>query len=364
MPANLAQTADGKTMFASLREVPWHRQGTVIQEEVSGAEMLKLAHMDWNVAAGPAFTMIKRKVATGWDAATDTPVYSWKEESATIPEKKAIYREDTGEVLGVVGEDYVSFQNSEMIDFFEGLVQGRKITYETAGALGNGESVWVMARIPDLSMAIKGDEIIPYMLIRTGHIGNLNLACFPTLIRVLCANTMRAASQDWAGRRAKYGKQNVHSGYKIRHTSGMHKAVKDVQVAYNKLIEDIVKTKELYEILANKEVTPQEVRSYFEKCLDTKEETEKAKEVSKAAQTRKENRLQELQKLFESPTNQTATRNTLFAAYGTVVEYVDHEKATRCTDDRKEETCRFESSMFGAGADLKDTALAEALALV
>src|SRR6185369_1435084 len=165
MSANIA-TIDGKAAFVSLRENPWHGQGTVIQDEVSGKEMLKLAHMDWDVVESPVFTTIKKA-----DGSLD---------SVPVPNKKAIYRSDSGEVLGITGEDYQTFQNSEMIDFFEGLVKGKKIIYETAGALGAGESVWVMARIPDLSMAIKGDDILSYMLIRTGHIGNLNLACHPT----------------------------------------------------------------------------------------------------------------------------------------------------------------------------------------
>jgi phage/plasmid-like protein (TIGR03299 family) len=366
MSANLAQTQDGKTMFVSLREMPWHKQGTVIQDEVSGPEMLKLAHLNWDVAEAPTLAQIKRRVATGWDAATDAPIFSIQDEVVPVPFKKTIYRPDTAQVLGVVGEDYVPFQNSQLIDFFEGLVQGKKIVYECAGALGVGESVWVLARIPDLSIAIKGDDINSYMLIRTGHIGNYNLACFPTKVRVVCANTMAAASQEFAGRRKAHGKNTVNAGYKIRHTSGMHKAVADVQNAYQSMMEDFARTKELYEILAGREVTVSEVQAYFEKMVSAKSEEEAVTALkSKAAQTRKDNKVQELQKLWEAPTNQTGTKNTAFSLYNTFVEYIDHEKSTRCVGDSKDEsTCRFESSMFGAGAKQKDDALVEALALV
>lgn len=365
MAANLTQTQDGKTMFVSLREVPWHNQGTVITEEVPGQEMLKLAHLNWDVAEAPTLSQIKRRVASGWDAATDSPIYTIQDEVVPVPHKKTIYRPDTAQVLGVVGEDYVPFQNSQLIDFFEGLVQGKKITYECAGALGQGESVWVLARIPDLSVAIKGDDINSYMLIRNGHIGNYNLSCFPTQIRVVCANTMAAASVEFAARRKKHGKNTVNAGYRIRHTSGMLKAVADVQNAYQHMMNDFAKTKELYEILAGKEVTVAEVKAYFEKMVTAKSEEEAVTALkSKAAQTRKENKVQELQVLWESPTNQTGTKNTAFSLYNTFVEYIDHNKATRCMDGKDESVCRFESSMFGAGAKQKEEALIEALALV
>lgn len=364
MAANLAQTKDGKTMFVSLREVPWHNQGTVITDEVPGKEMLKLAHLNWDVAEAPTLTQIKHRVVTGWDAQL-YPIYSIQDEVVPVPHKKTIYRPDTAQVLGVVGEDYVPFQNSQLIDFFEGLVQGKKITYECAGALGQGESVWVLARIPDLSVAIKGDDINSYMLIRNGHIGNYNLSCFPTQIRVVCANTMAAASVEFAARRKKHGKNTVNAGYRIRHTSGMLKAVADVQNAYQNMMNDFAKTKELYEILAGKEVTVSEVKAYFEKMVTAKSEEEAVTALkSKAAQTRKENKVQELQVLWESPTNQTGTRNTAFSLYNTLVEWVDHSKATRCMDGKDDGVCRFESSMFGAGAKLKEEALVEALALV
>lgn len=363
MAANLSYTNDGKAAFVSLRENPWHKQGTVINEEATGLEMLKLAHLDWEVNQSPIFTVVKKKVATGWDASTDSPVYTLQDDTTQISDKKAIIKGDTGDVLGVTGSEFQIFQNHEMISFFEGLVQGKKITYEVAGSIQNFSTIFILARIPDLSMCIKGDDINSYMLIKNGHIGNCTLSCYPTNIRTVCQNTLMAASEEFAERREKHGKNTVHAGYKIRHTAGMHKAVKDVQDAYQNMLNDFTKTKELYEILAGREVTVKEVHDYFDKMLSAKSEEAQAKELSKAAQTRKENKMQELQVLWESPTNQTGTRNTAFALYNTIIEWTDYQKATRCADDKNEGLCRFESAMFGAGADYKETALVEALAL-
>lgn len=346
MAANLATGTNQQPAFASLRENPWHKMGRVFQEEVSGQEMLKLAGIDYEVYSREIFTTIE----------TD---------AVLIPDQKAIVRKDTKTVLGVVGKDYETFQNKEVIDFFEGLVQERKIVYETSGALGNGETIFVLARIPDLQMSIKGDEILTYMLIRTGHIGNFNLACFPTTIRTVCSNTFSACNKEFTARQGKYGKKNVHAGYTIRHTRNMRNAVIQVQQAYAGLMKDFEHTKALFELLADKEVTQAEVRTYFLKCLETKSEEKQAATLSKLAQARQDTKMDALMKLWNAPTNQTGTKNTAFALLNTVTEFVDHERGTRCTDETMTDgACRFESAMFGSGAKMKEEAMVNALALV
>lgn len=346
MAANLATGTNQQPAFASLRVSPWHNQGVVFQEEVSGQEMLKLAGIDYEVYSREIFTTIE----------TD---------AVLIPDQKAIVRKDTKTVLGVVGKDFEIYQNREIVDFFEGLAQEKKIIFETAGALNKGETVWIQARIPDLQMCIKGDYINGYMAIRTGHIGNYTLSCFPTLTRILCQNTMKMANSEYKANTKKKGKNNIHTGFAIRHTRNMRQTVVQVQQAYAKVMKDFDNTKQLYEILAGKEVTQQELKAYFEKCMETKSEEKQAQALSKLAQARLDTKMDSLMKLWNSPTNQSGTKGTLFAAYNTVVEYVDFERGIRCTDgETTDAACRFESAMFGSGDALKQEALEQALTLV
>jgi hypothetical protein len=97
-------------------------------------------------------------------------------------------------------------------------------------------------------------------------------------------------------------------------------------------------------------------------AADKAEADEKAK-ASKIAEKRMENRLEELWRIWNAPTNQTGTRGTAFAALNTVCEYVDHFRATRVTEGTTEEGQRFESAMFGSGDNLKSKATVEALEL-
>lgn len=372
MAANLATDSKGNAMIASRNVLPWHGQGQVFTDDVNGQDMLKRAHLDWDVLETPVFanTGIMTAKATGWDAATDTAIITNvldNVQPTEIPGMKAVYRGDTGKTLGVVGDKFKVFQNGEMIKMFENLVNGHKIQYEVAGGLGDGQSVWVLAKVPDLKLDIGGDEMEPYMLIRNGHIGNMTLACFPTLVRVVCANTISAANSSFRERLKKNGKkQDVHTGYAIRHTTNMLAGVKAVEAAYAAMLGDFTITKEMFELMMGKSVNIEMKNSFFDFILDpTKDELESAKEISKRGETRRSNRLEILETLYESETNQTkAAKDTVWGLYNVLVEYCDFHRSTRCTSDADENSCKFESAMFESGKSLKDLGFAKAMELV
>lgn len=374
--ANIATAAQGEAMIASRNVLPWHQQGTVFTDDVNGQEMLKLAHLDWDVLEAPVYadtgTMVRK--VTGWDGTpeTGTPTYSNVLENVVqrqIPGKKTVYRSDTGTPLGIVGEDFKVFQNNSMIQMFENLVNGHKIQYDVAGGLGGGESVWILAKIPDMKMDILGDAIDQYMLIRNGHIGNMTLAIYPTATRVVCQNTMNIAN---AGFRERIGKgkgkrkMDVHTGYAIRHTTNMMRAVEAVEKAYAEMLGDFTLTEEMFKAMCGTQFNTEMKNSFFSFIVDPlKDEADRAKELSKAALTRQSNKLETLEKLLESSTNQTpASKGTVFGLYNTAVEYIDFHRGTRCTDGTEKGECQFESAMFGSGAALKDGAFTRAMELV
>jgi len=344
MPADIATQSNGTAMIAYRGETPWHGQGTKVPDAVTGQEMLIASGLNYEVKSVPV-------VAKG-------------DQDIAIPDMCATIRCDTNSVLGIVGKDYNIFQNSEMVQFFEDLVQGRKIQYEVAGGLGKGERVWILARIPDLSYAIKGDEMVSYMAIRNGHDGSMNLTVSPTNVRICCANTLRAASREFIERRKLYGK-SIHAGYRIRHTKNMRNAVAQAISAYDKCLTDAIATRQLYEMLAEKPVTDKEVRAYFVKMMETADKAEAAEKekASKLAESRLANKVDDLMALWNAPTNQTGTKGTAFAAYNSLVEYVDFQRPTRCVGAKSEDTARFESAMFGSGDDLKSKGLLEVMNL-
>jgi phage/plasmid-like protein (TIGR03299 family) len=193
--AHLLETVNGQTAFASLREPAWHGLGTVFTEEVSTAEMLKLAHLDnWNVRL--------EDVAIPEGFASDR---SFSFVTRTNP-----FNSEQNDVLGVVGERYVPLQNEDLFDFGDLMLDGGG-RWETAGSIKGGRQVFgslALERETVLDPNGVSDKVNTYLLINTSHDGSVAIQASITPVRVVCANTLNLAL-----------KGKAKQSFKIRHTS-------------------------------------------------------------------------------------------------------------------------------------------------
>lgn len=51
-------------------------------------------------------------------------------------------------------------QNSDVFSFFDSIVKGGGIQYETAGALGKGERIFITAKLPNYVELYNNDNVI------------------------------------------------------------------------------------------------------------------------------------------------------------------------------------------------------------
>lgn len=313
MPANLA-TTNGRTAMMYAGEVPWHGLGTQLAEPATAEEAIEVAGLNYEVQL--------RSLTT--------------DDGIPIPKRKATVRSDTNEILGVVGTSYQPIQNQQCFGFMDSVVADGQLRYHTAGALGKGERVWLLGKLPG-EIRIKESEDVTeqYLLLSNSHDGSSSLRVFFTPIRVVCANTLGMAERRGKGQ-----------GVSVMHKGDLAAKVGEAQ-------EILGLAKRFYDDLegrinqlASHYPSREQLTRYFEQLYPD----------SDHGKTRRaENVRTELFRLFESGMGQdiSETKLTTWSAFNAVTEYVDHHRSTRGTTDTERASKRLNSAWFGSGARLK-----------
>ncbi len=133
----------GNHSFFSVKEKAWHGLGKIVQEYPTSAEAIRFAGLDYTVEKRKLFTYDNENNNGNPDTDIIIP-------EIEVPNFYATLRTDTEQVLGVVGKDYEIVQNKDAFTFFDAIVGGEGIMYETAGALGKGERIFIAAKLPGL----------------------------------------------------------------------------------------------------------------------------------------------------------------------------------------------------------------------
>jgi len=307
-------------------ERPWHGIGTELKEPATAKEAIEAAKLDYNIGLEPIF------------------LNSGKQ----IPGKRATVVADTNTPLGIVSDEYKIIQNVEAFDFFDSVVGEGKAIYHTAGALGKGERIWILAKLPKNSIIKKVDEVEKFLLLTNSHDGKSSLRMIFTPTRVVCQNTLNMALRDI----------DASQGISIRHIGNIKHKVEEAQRLLGiatLYYSDFEKTAEA---MANKVLNQKEVTLYFSQVLgiDKKEDDD--------VSGRKRNQLNDLLGLFENGkgNNTLEIRHTLWAGYNAVAEYTDHYQTVRNLD--RDRSLRLSSIWFGSAARMKEKAYQGAVSLL
>jgi phage/plasmid-like protein (TIGR03299 family) len=178
MPANV------ESMF-SVRQMPWHQEGEILDDYPgTWAEARVFAGLDWD----PVTTNVYACTGINTDG-TDRyePIEGWK----------SISRSDTGAVLSLNRDTYTVIDHGEMGEIVEAVLAQPNVKWETAGVLDGGRSVWCLALL-DEPITFPGDAspTLPYLAITNRHDGTAACALRATAVRIVCANTFRAAELE------------------------------------------------------------------------------------------------------------------------------------------------------------------------
>lgn len=322
----------GKHSFFSVKEKPWHNLGQIVEEYPTSAEAIAHAGLDFEVEKRRLFTPSAPIV-------TQDFVDSGRLE---VPDYCSTVRTDNDTVLGVVGKDYHIVQNRDAFSFFDSIVGGDGILYETAGALGNGEQIFITAKLPDYIRVGKDDLIEKYLFLTTSHDGSGSITVAFTPIRIVCANTLNAAMQS---------KTNT---VRIRHTSNAKDHLEQAHKVMG--ISDMLSSslEAVFNYWAKTRISDQEVKKMIQYAMAP------SREVLKRL---REERNEELSACFNSmvdsafeyamshPTQQTdTTKGTVFGAYNAVTGYFQNVRKY------KDDEVKLSSILMGGTAQLRGQA--------
>lgn len=300
----------------------WHGLGNIVSEALTAKEAIKETRMDFEVEKQPIFTANKE-----------------------IKDKVAIVRTDNQDVLGITTPKYKIIQNVEAFSFFDTVVGEGQAIYHSAGVLGKGERIWILAKLPNDIVLGAEDKIEKYLCLTTTHDGKNSLRAYFTPVRVVCQNTLNQSMSD-----AKNGISIRHFG-NIMHKVDEAREILGISIDFYKQFEQI--TNELEATV----LTVDETDTYFKKVLNI--DGKNQDDIS----TRKENQFAELVNLFENGKGQKlGNKHSAWKAYNAVTEYVDHHSVVRGLKEDKSR--KLGSIWFGSGAKLKERAYEEALALL
>lgn len=303
----------GKHSFLSVKQKAWHGLGQIVEQYPTSAEAIIHAGLDYEVEKVPLFTKGSGIIET----ANGIELGSTELE---VPNYFANIRTDNNAVLGVVGKDYHIVQNREAFNFFDAIVGGGDgILYETAGALGKGERIFITAKLPDYIRVGNGDDVTEkYIFLTTSHDGSGSITAAFTPIRIVCQNTLNASLRTMT---------NV---VRIKHTSGAKSRIENAHKIMGLANTLSSQLEGIFNQWTKIRVTDREVRKLIQMALSPNKETlELIKkgaedEVSTVFKNTVENALTYA---MESETQlMDTTKGTLFGAYNAVTGYYQNVK--------------------------------------
>ena len=299
-------------------ELPWHGLGTKVPADLSPAQMLEKAGLNWSVEKVPAFADINgKKVNVGWSALT---------------------RSSDDRILGVVSNDWNPVQNSEAFEFFDEYCRAGDMEMHTAGSLKEGQIVWALAKVKDSFELFKGDQVDSYLLFTNPHKFGQCIDVRFTPIRVVCNNTLTLSLSQKSDRMVKKNHRTVFDANEVKQQLGI-------------ATEKLAKYKEMAAFLGSKRYNGETVKEYFNQIFPVlaynKEKGPQRKDLSKSA-------TRALEVLNTQPGHKFA-EGSWWQAFNAVTYLTDHEIG-RSADTR------LQSAWFGANKNLKVKALETAVA--
>jgi len=327
----------GKSSFFGVKEPAWHGLGQIVEKALTSKEAIIEANLDYIVEKGKMYGKYINLINN--------------EKGIEIPNTFFTYRTDTGLPLTKNGTAltgrYTIVQNVEAFDFFDSIVEEGAAMFHTAGVLGNGERIFISAKLPD-DILVDKDKINQYLLLTMAHDGTGSIQVLFTPVRVVCNNTLNAALSTKTRK------------IFIKHTASAKDKLEQSKELLGIMPTIRHKTQDIYCQMYERSVNDLEIAQYISSVFLNEEEYKIENNklyIEDTVSTRKLNNLSDIVKYYEGGAGQG--ENTLYHLYNSFTGYIQNVKYK---DDKKE--TKFDNIFFGSDRNLMEKSYNKALQLI
>lgn len=298
-----------QTMF-SVREVPWHGKGKIVDNALTAEEAIVQAGLDWKVAL--------HEVCLAGEPVPDMYLVVRQDVfNAAGSVQEAV---ENGAVLGNVGSRYHPVQNRDLFRFFDPVVDPNEgAFYHTGGALKGGKVVWFLAKVPGDFYIVDDDKVENYLLLASSHDGSLPVLAKHTPVRVVCANTLAMSL-------------NIKSTeVRIPHTESAEARLAVAHTVLGLATKRVELVQAAAEHLLSYQVGQKVLGRFLKRLMPSKPELE-GEDVS--ARTAKQREMIEILFMGTETNTLPGMEGTGWALYNAVTEYADHHKPAQAATDK------------------------------
>ncbi|BAJ30987.1 MULTISPECIES: DUF932 domain-containing protein [Kitasatospora] len=306
MPANV------DSMF-SVREMPWHREGTVLdQHPTTWEEARPLAGLDWDVITETVYELV---TVDAHGQPHYAPVEGWQR----------FAHSKTGKTLWISRDSYELIGMAEMGEIMHVVLKQPNLLWETGGSIDGGRQVWCLVLL-DEPIQLPGDSsfTLPYMALtnRFGQAGGCTLRA--TAVRIVCGNTFRAAELEG---------ERTGATYSFIHKRNWREHLEDARLAVTGARQEFKDYQEWATELLGIRVTPPQRELFVREFIPMPPEGLVTDRVARNVEEARK----AVRGILASPT----TEPVAHTAYGLVQaagEYLDHVRRSRSWETKLNRT--------------------------
>lgn len=300
-------------------ETPWHGLGVPVSNDLTPAQMMQKAGLDWTVHEVESFVEFNgNRIPTG---------------------QKALVRSSDARVLTNVGPDWKPVQNEQAFEFFAEYVFAGNMEMNTAGSLRDGQMVWALAKVKDSFDLFGGDQVDSYLLFSNPHQYGKSIDVRFTPIRVVCNNTLSLSLGMEAERQVKVGHRVQFNADEVKQALGI-------------ATEKLATYKEMAQYLGSKRFSMDKLIEYYN-TIYPRTSDKRVQDKKLSVETLSRNAKQCLDVLETQPGSEFA-EGSWWQAYNSVTYITDHVQGRNADN-------RLYSSWFGGNQARKKNALETAI---